>query len=226
MSTHILLVSAQAAPNLLPALDPALKPERAVLLVTAKMTSQADALETVLGEAGVRTSRVALADEHDFGQLEDALMGVATSTEDADIAFNLTGGTKLMTLAAQSVAKAAGWRMFYVDADTDEVIWLGDKPHRQALNDQLRLRHYLRGYGFTIAPGQTTPHFEPRHRDLLRTLILQVGSLERPLGQLNYLAQTAKDTQLTVKLTASQQDSRSLEALLRHFADAGVLKID
>ena len=33
---HIMLVSAQAAPNLLPAFDPELKPTKAVLLVTKK----------------------------------------------------------------------------------------------------------------------------------------------------------------------------------------------
>ena len=35
---HIMLVSEQAAPNLLPALDPALKPQQAVLLVSHKMS--------------------------------------------------------------------------------------------------------------------------------------------------------------------------------------------
>jgi hypothetical protein len=226
-SIHILLVSAQAAPNLLPALDPVLKPQKAVLLVTQKMQRQADALQSVLTESGVKTMRVALDDEHDFGHLEAALMDVATAHDGADIALNLTGGTKLMALAAQSVASAAGWKMFYVDADTDEVIWLGkNAAPRQQLTAHLRLAHYLRSYGYTPDGAVDRPLPDARHNQLLDTLILQVGSLEQPLGQLNYLAQQAEDQRkLIVKMTSEQSDSRRLEALLRLFEQAGTLQV-
>ena len=53
-SIHFLLVSAQAAPNLLPVLDPLLKPVKAVLVVTQKMHGRADVLQAVLIEAGAR----------------------------------------------------------------------------------------------------------------------------------------------------------------------------
>jgi hypothetical protein len=222
---HILLVSKQAAPNLLPALDPALKPAEAVLMVTGKMQPKADALEAVLREAGVKTSRVALADEHDFARLENALLDVASERDGQSIALNVTGGTKLMALAAQSVAQEAGWAVFYVDVDTDEAIWLGKAPNRQPLTQQLRLPHYLRGYGFCLQEGIDRPQPSQRHNELLTTLITQVGSLEHALGQLNWLAQTAEDKKrLQVTLNESQRDSRSLEALLRIFEDAGVLR--
>lgn len=50
--------------------------------------------------------------------------------------------------------------MFYVDADSDQVIWLGrDAPAPRALDQQLRLRHYLRSYGFKMLqePSRTQP---------------------------------------------------------------------
>lgn len=224
---HLLLVSAQAAPNLLAALDPALRPDRAVLLVTRKMQRPAAALQAVLVESGVRTECVPIDDEHDFARLEAALMDVAAAHDGADIALNLTGGTKLMALAAQSVASAAGWRMFYVDADTDEIIWLGPHaPPRQRLTAHLRLAHYLRSYGYTPQGPVERPLPDARHRQLLETLILQVGSLEQPLGQLNSLAQQAEDRdELTVKMTPEQTDSRRLEALLRLFEEAQTLQV-
>lgn len=223
-AVHILLVSDQAAPSLLPALDPTLKPDEAVLMVSGKMQARADALEAVLHEAGVRTTRVALEDEHDFGKLENALLEVASNWEGQSIALNVTGGTKLMALAAQSVALVAGWAVFYVDVDTDEVIWLGKEARRQPLTQQLRLRHYLRGYGFTLEEGIARPQPSQRHNDLLRTLITQVGSLEIPLAQLNWLGQEAQDKKrLNVTMMPQQLDSRGLDALLRIFQDAGVL---
>jgi len=225
-AVHILLVSDQAAPSLLPALDPALKPAEAILMVSAKMQARADALEKVLSEAGVKTTRVALENEHDFGKLENALLEVASTREGQAIALNVTGGTKLMALAAQSVALAAGWSVFYVDVDTDEVIWLGKDARRQPLTQQLRLRHYLLGYGFSLDEGIERPQPSQCHDDLLSTLITQVGSLEQALGQLNWLAQQAEEKKhLQVMLSAQQQDSRNLEALLRIFEDAGVLSV-
>ena len=49
----------------------------AVLLVSQTMRPRADALQGVLQEAGVRVSRVALADEHDYPALESALLDLA-----------------------------------------------------------------------------------------------------------------------------------------------------
>jgi hypothetical protein len=225
-TTHIMLVSDQAAANLLPALDPMLKPAEAVLMVSGKMQHRAQALEAVLHEAGVKTTRVALEDEHDYGKLESAMLDVATTREGPSTILNVTGGTKLMALAAQAAAIAADWRMFYVDVDTDEVIWLGKEAHRQPLTQQLRLRHYLHGYGFRLAEDIAHPQYDPRYNDLLSTLITQVGSLEQPIAQLNWLGQKSEDDRsLRVTLTRQQQDSRSLDVLLRIFADANVLTV-
>jgi len=226
-TTHVLLVSAQAAPNLLAALDPGLKPAEAVLMVSNKMRTRADAMETVLREVGIKTHRVMLQDEHDFAGLGNALLEVASARSGQSIALNVTGGTKLMALAAQSVAQAAGWTVFYVDVDTDEVIWLASEPRRQKLSEQLRLPHYLRGYGFKLEGNVQRAQPAPRHTDLLRTLVTQVGSLEQPLSQLNWLGQESEDKKtLKVKLSAQQMDSRALEALLRHFSDAEILDVE
>ena len=224
---HVLVVSEQAAPNLLPALDPNLKPAEAVLVVSSKMKSRACDLEAVFAESGVRTTRVHLENEHDFARLQDALLEVAAARSGQSIALNVSGGTKLMALAAQNVAAAAGWQVFYVDLDTDDVIWLGGKVRRQPLTEHLRLRHYLRGYGFTPGEAIERPQSSQRHNDLLRTLVAQVGTLEKPLAHLNFLAQQAQDrAQLDVILSVEQMDSRGLEALLRNFQDAGVLTVD
>ena len=224
---HILLVSAQAAPNMLPALDPALKPKEAILLITKKMAKKADALAAVLTEAGVKVTRIEIPNEHNFDGLETLMLNVAATREGADIALNVTGGTKLMALAAQSVAQAASWRIFYVDVDTDEVIWLGKEKKHEKLATQLRLRPYLKGYGFQLTEGIMRPSAEPRHTQLIKTLIGQVGSLETALGELNFLAQTAKGApDLAARLTREQQGSPGLESLLRNFADAKVLQVE
>ena len=78
MKIHVCLVSAQAAPNLLPALDPALKPEKVILVVSSKMRAQAEALSKVLQEVGVRIESCLLDDEHDYARTEEQLLELAS----------------------------------------------------------------------------------------------------------------------------------------------------
>ncbi|PKO63649.1 MAG: hypothetical protein CVU23_09960 [Betaproteobacteria bacterium HGW-Betaproteobacteria-17] len=224
---HIMLVSAQAAANLLPALDPDLKPREAVLLVSAPMRERADALERVLQEAKIKTTREQLDNEHDYDALSARLLDLAAGRSDQSIALNVTGGTKLMALAAQPIAHEAGWPVFYVDVDTDEVVWIGTKarpPHR--LTEQLRLRHYLAAYGFDSEKRERARP-PPGHDDLIKTLLHQIGSLEAPLAQLNWLTQLAQDRRsLSVELDARQRDSIGLDTLLRNFENAGLLRVE
>ena len=223
-SIHVLLVSAQAAPNLLPTLDPKLKPNEVVLLVSKKMQPRAEALASVLQQAQVKVSRCNVDDEHSFAELEALLLELAAAREGQSIALNVTGGTKLMALAAQSVALAAGWRIFYVDVDTDEIIWLGKEQSRIPLTPTLRLPHYLQGYGFRLENGVNRPAPQRRHHELLHSLIMQMGTLGKGLGQLNFMAQEAEDKQrLEAQLAPGQTPSPHLEALLRLFEEAAVL---
>lgn len=225
MKIHVCLVSAQAAANLLPALDPALKPEKAILIISGKMQTQAENLSRVMQEAGVKTEPYKLTNEHDYAGTEAELRELASRLGQDDVALNITGGTKLMSLAAQSIAAAAGWKMFYVDADTDQISWLHkDAPPATPLAQHLRLRHYLQGYGYASAPEKL--QIMSAQRSLTDTLITQIGSLEAPLSQLNWLSQQAEDKRrLEVEMDERQRDSRSLEALLRNFENAGALTV-
>lgn len=227
MNTHICLVSQQAAANLLPALDTNLKPEKIVLLVTARMQRQADHLTAVLKENALQVEHLRLDDEHDFRQMEDELLELATRLAHETVTLNITGGTKLMAIAAQSVAQASGWRMFYVDADTDQVIWLGhEKIPAQPLREQLRLRHYLRSYGFELVDRPNRNQATAAQQQLTQTLVEQVGSLEHSISVLNALAQDAENRRnLSVQLNEWQRDSRSLDVLLRHFENAQALSV-
>jgi hypothetical protein len=220
---QLMLVSEQAAPNLLAALDPAMKPHEAVLLVSKKMMLRAQSLQAVLKESGIQTQIVHLPDEHDMTALESILMEVATQRDGQALALNVTGGNKLMALAAQAVAQAAGWPAFYVDVDTDQIIWLDKTRPTQTLTQQLRLRHYLRGYGFSLTEGIERPQPNAAWQTLLHDLIINVGSLEEAIGQLNHLSQEAYKS-LRVNLNPRQRDHHGLDALLRKFEQAQVLK--
>ena len=69
-STHLLLVSSQPTPNLTPALDPAVRPERVILLVSPDMTQRADWLQTVLARRGSRVERWPIDDAWDVEHIQ------------------------------------------------------------------------------------------------------------------------------------------------------------
>lgn len=223
-STHVLLVSAQAAPNLLPALDPAMRPAEAVLLVSAKMQPRADALERVLQQAGVKTRRMEIANEHNFAALESTLLDVATSRDSQTVALNVTGGTKLMAVAAQEVFRSEGKPVFYVNVENDEVLVIGEKAASQPLRAKLKVHEMLRAHGYSVTT-QEQPQISRELRDLTARLIDHVASAGRALGALNALARVARiNKNLQAELSPAQQDSRSLGDIVALFADTGLLR--
>jgi hypothetical protein len=207
---------------------PTLKPEQVILVVSPKMKKQAGFLTKVLTESGIRVVTQPLSDEHDYRLMESELLELASALEADEVTLNVTGGTKLMSLAAQKVAEVSEWKLFYVDVDTDRVIWLHrDAPPAQALTEQLRLRQYLQGYGFSLPHAPQGMQVTPARQQLIDTLLRQIGSLEAPLSQLNWLAQIAEDKKcLNEDMNERQREPRSLEALLRHFEEAGCLKVE
>lgn len=225
--THIVLVSDQAAPNVLPTLDPEMKPKNVIMLVSEKMRGSADTLEHLLKHNGIETKRVNLINEHDFNGLQETMMNLAVDAGDR-IAVNITGGTKLMALAIYQVAKVAEWKTFYVDIDTDEVIWIDpNKQNKHKLTQQLRLRHYLLGYGFQMEGQIQKPQIEYRYKSVIDTLLRQIASLEVPLSQLNWLSQIAEDKKsLSVSMDERQLNNIGLSVLLRNFEEVGSLKTE
>lgn len=220
-----MLVSDQAAPNLLAALDPLMKPQEVVLVVSKKMERRAEALKSVLSESGIKISQLSLPDEHSLSALEKSLLDLASARDGESIAMNVTGGNKLMALAAYAVAQLAGWPSFYVDVDTDQIIWLEKNRPNQGLKQQLRLNHYLRGYGFGLKKGIDRPQINKDYQDLMSTLVQNVGTLEEAIGQMNWIGQHAeKEHTLSMKLTPRQLDSINLGALIRNFENAGIMR--
>ena len=223
---HLMLVSEQSAPNLLAALDPELKPKEAVLLVTNRMQERAESLKGVLQANGISTSAVFLGDGNDFSLLEDEMLKYAEKHEGEKIALNVTGGTKLMALAAQSVAEAAGWRIFYIDVTTDEIIWLGkNAPPKRKLATQIRLTHYLQGYGYQTQKGSQAKMLKSKETQLLMDdLVQNAVKLQGAIGEINWLAQSA-ETQRKLTIELSDKKGQVKNELLSKFSSAGLFKI-
>ncbi len=104
-TTHLCLVSAQATPNLLPVLDEAWRPKKVVLACSAQMKHAAVGLRSVIQAKcpGLGVETLNLPNAYDYTALSDTFLTYLAEHADDNIALNVTGGTKLMAVAAQEV---------------------------------------------------------------------------------------------------------------------------
>ena len=223
--THLCLVSAQATPNLLPVLDENWRPQRVVLACSAQMKEAAQNLRQVIQTkgGGIVVDLLDLPDAYDYAALSDAFLSYLAEHADENIALNVTGGTKLMAVAAQEVFRSAGKPVFYVNLESDEVLVIGEKASSQPLRAKLKVHEMLGAHGYRVSTQQQ-PQIGRELRDLTARLIDHVASAGRALGALNALARAARDNKLRAELTPSQQDSRALGEIVALFADAGLLR--
>ncbi|MEO6319734.1 MAG: DUF1887 family CARF protein [Polaromonas sp.] len=225
--THLCLVSAQATPNLLPLLDGAWQPRRVVLACSVQMKEKAQALRSVIQTkgAGMTVEILDLPDAYNYAALSDAFLNYLAAHADDNIALNVTGGTKLMAVAAQEVFRSEGKPVFYVNVESDEVLVIGKKAASQPLRAKLKVHEILTAHGYQVTT-QEQPQITRELRDLTARLIDHVASAGQALGTLNALARAARsDKILQVELTPYQIDSRALGDILALFTDAGLARL-
>jgi hypothetical protein len=223
--THFCLVSAQATPNLLPLLDETWRPRRVVLACSAPMKDKAISLRSVIQTkgAGMVVELLDLPDAYDYAALSDSFLNYLSQHEAEQIALNVTGGTKLMAVAAQEAFRMLNKPVFYVSVETDEVLVLGQQANSQPLHAKLKVHELLKAHGYTVNT-QETPQVTRELRDLTARLIDHVATAGRALGTFNALAHAARDNHLRAELTPAQQDSRTLGDIVALFEDAGLLR--
>lgn len=220
---HLCLVSAQATPNLLPVLDERWQPRRVVLAASPKMAAAAKALEGVIKRKGlgITLETLALPDAYDYAALSEVFLSYLANHAEESLALNVTGGTKLMAVAAQEAFRAAGQAVLYVNVESDEVIVIGEQARSQPLKAQLKVRELLESHGYTVEQQQH-PAVTASQRDVCARVIDHIhGAGGRALGQVNRLAVQARERpHMEVTLTETQLDSRALGDLLGLFQDA------
>ena len=226
IKTHLILVSAQAVPNITPVLDDDFKPDNVVLLVSPDMTLRAEWLEQIYNKRGVKSRRWLINNAYDIEQIRDTVLELLTEYEDGSLALNATGGTKPMSIAAYEVFRDLKQPIFYVHPEEDRVIWL--YPSKQAghdLADRIKLPEFLQAYGAKVTGQGDTLGVPAVYRDLTEEIITRIAYYSKALGSLNYLAQKATGS-LIVELDTQQVKDNFLADLIALFFDNKLLRLE
>jgi Domain of unknown function (DUF1887) len=150
---HVCIVTGQPDANLLPVRDPKYKPKNVRLLETPKMKAQdkTEALKIALNAERISCTVEAFQETLDYKEMS-ARIGewIYARPSSEKIAINITGGTKLMTLALFDIAMETGTDVIYLDLDTRSVVKILDQSSvYQKLDGQINLTDFLKGHGYT-----------------------------------------------------------------------------
>ena len=211
---HVCLVSAQAAPNLLPILDSAFKPKKAIFLVSKTMKQRAEYLAKTFEKLNVKVKLKNISDEFNFGLMEDEIFKLVEEYENESIALNVTGGTKLMSIAAENAFSALGKPIFYIDTDSNHILFISKNEEQKWLpnlemNATNQIDIYLSAYGSTVLSTQNPierekylPAIEPFIKNYDNyTQVIPLLNLHATLSQSNgYKSEYTKDNKKTGKL--------------------------
>jgi hypothetical protein len=223
--SQLCLVSAQATPNLLPVLDNRWRPQRVILGTTPEMRDASKALASVLLRncPGLTVETLGLEDAYDYTALWTQFCDFLLREGECNIALNVTGGTKIMAVAAQDVFTQAGKAAFYVNVSTDEVIALGERGRSEPLVTNLKVGELLRAHGLQVDLA-ALPQVKAAMRDVCARLIDNSVTNGHALGLINSLARQAINTpNLEVPIDKDLRYGESFRALVNILEDAGLL---
>ncbi len=225
VDTQVILVSGQPTPNITPALDPALKPRDIVMLVSPDMRQRAEWLAEVLRPTGVRVHRRAIEDAYDVESIRSRVQELLSERRHEAIALNVTGGTKLMAIAAYEVFFTAGKPIFYVHPEQDRLIWMQPEglPPRD-LAKKVRLDAFLKAHGASLAQRPARYGVPDSLKKLAEGLIREADRYQAALSTLNWAAMTAENAKsLTSRDVSAALERTDFRELLVRFEAEGLV---
>ena len=195
LENHIVLVSAQPLPTLLGVSLPGSEPSRIHAIVTPPMRNAVRLLRKALAARGRQCELTEYPLENMASQeaMYAVLDAIRSECAGSSMGLNLTGGTKLMALAASEWAYANDLPAFYIDTEGEQIVSIGRSWSYASLPDVLTVRGLLAAHGFELESGNSNP--VPAARRAVLSRMLEVACTPagaKALGHLNRLAELAR----------------------------------
>lgn len=153
--------------NVLPVLM--YKPNNVILFITPEEKHCADNLEKLFKAKGIEVRRNDGLDAYDYIRFKEAVKSQLKSTE-GETWLNVTGGTKLMALAAYEAFAEKDKSIIYCDTENKQIIHLFPQLSTEPFTLNLSIKDYLISYGYEIVSTRTEGLNE-NHRRLFKLLI-------------------------------------------------------
>ena len=220
---HVCLVSKQPIPNIIPLKIENLKPNRVVLLVSDDMRTEASRLEEVVKSFGIDVEMRGIK-PYTLSDARDVVLNVLAENSEQDIWLNVTGGTKIMALAAFEVFYTSDKRpIIYVDTQNKQIYKLSPKEEIYRFEDVIKVKTYLRLYGQIVEAGNRSLS---RETLLAKKLIEDYNRFEKALGVINsYVATLIREEGTeTEPFTREDLNEKGVRELLNILCVGGICR--
>ena len=227
---HFCLVSGQPDINLLPVTQ--YRPRLVVLFVSEEMREAAENLKKAIRITvpGVRFEEVGISDAWSFAGNRDLIFDVLAEHEGERAAFNVTGGTKMLSFAALTAAWTAGVPAFYLNHNDGSISVIAmDREAERIRTDavSVNLRSYFSAHGVEVAAITSVPTLNAKAGERI-AWILKQESMRKAVPMLNFLASGLEGRQSLSADTACFEGSPNLaqfDQLCDYFQEMGRLRV-
>lgn len=243
---HILIVSGEQLPNLIPMLMD--KPAKAFLLASEDMAKNGNAsrLAEAIKRLGIHVEVKENMPDFDMRKIQEYVLQLAADIRSAhpqaEITVNATGGNKLMSMALIDVWKGEANRIIYVDTRHRCIEILPDaQGHVEpaiTMGNELDVPTYLRIQGFNYAGAASDDaawlEQAAKRKEVCKLLAKELAALAWLIGDLNRMAsgaieQSYENGKKVDRLAKPQQTMSGLPSnknleVLKKIAAAGLLQ--
>ena len=182
--THICLISAQPLANLIPLLLE--KPQKVIFLVTPEMKIQSRRLCRLLQPRGIKVEEIEIPayDLEVVSHIVEKLLQDLSATH--EITLNVTGGTKIVAMAAFLPFYTDNRRIIYLDTSNERLLQLSPSEKCIPLtNNLVRPKEYLASYGLDMESDGAPPSGYGERQNHLQKLTYFMAENHAHLGAFN-----------------------------------------
>lgn len=221
---HVCLVSGQPLPNFIPVLAEEFRPQEVILLATEAMAEKAVTLaEVIWRRCRIKAQIMSLRDEYDMQSVGDKVWDLLVNIDKDKVALNVTGGTKLMAIAAYGMFRDAQYPVFYFTAKDNQVLLLDSEEHFVLQPPKIKIEDYLQLHGYPVREGYPIHRQHQRYMpNLWRELANGIDNFAESISALNYVI--AKANGLVAEIPA--WSNKHLNQLLNLFEENGLLTLE
>ncbi len=198
---HLCLVSDQPIPNLIPIKMNALAPDRVILLVSPDMTVQAARMRRVIGGWSIGVDERPVA-PYSLDEARNTFFDILAELDGEEVTLNLTGGTKIMALAAFEVFREERKRIIYTDTHGKQILILSPEAGIIPFQNVIKPLPYLASYGQNLISYRKDYDTVRLHRPFMDVLVKNIEQYSEGIRILNrYTAPHRKTRTFPLRIT-------------------------
>lgn len=211
--------SKESAANLQPLQSPVIRPDLVIVAITEQMQREGEVLVSEIKAGGLAVKSVILRHETSLSHLSSQFEQIVETYFEHEIIVNLTGGNKLMALAAYQVFAGYGYRCFYQDYVTGDIIWLDDETRLSGHQHKMKLERYLKAYQFEVKRKKQLSDLSKAHKDFVALIVQYLNkNYEKNKSLVSKLNAHASKPKLPSYDLAKNKFDHEEEAFLAHLS--------